>query len=655
MRPRPGLLAAAALLAAHAAPSGLAHAAAGVDSVRYVTAVTGGNRVGLAISNYGFLGNNFVSRSPSFEFPLGSGYEHMARAGLWVGAVALSDSGFYTAVSTAIVDNAQGSSALSETEFTPAGNAILKRSRISNSRFYSPDAVSDEDLLCAYSDLPARGPSGYQGERHRPLNLLVRQRVLSFSLEAADAFTAIQFDIRNDGPPLSDLYVGLYAQLVSGDKNAYATWPPSASSGPGSWYYKTHARYDPARRLYQERYCLLAPYPTGCDTAYAPHWAGVRLLGATPGGLAGRTVSFNWWSYSPGDTARDTDLERYAVLSNGSVMDLSPCVPGGACSPIMVLAVGPFDQVDPGDSIRVDVAFVGGEDETRLLEHADFAQFAYDIDYRLPAPPPSPRVLVETGDGRVDVYWDDSPESASDPTSPAPGGRDFEGYRVQLSLDRQSLTRVAQFDLVDTTGFNTGLEAARVDPPRVVDGIEYRYRHRVTGLRNGFAYWGAVTSFDTGDAQVPSLESGVSQNKFMAVPNPAPGESRRGVVVYPNPYRVEARWDQGGMVRDHWLWFANLPRRCHLRIYTLSGDLVFETRFDGAGYRGEGARGLYDPRQDLDTGPPTLSGASYAWNLISRQGQAVASGLYLYSVEDLDGGTIERGKFLIVKSDRESF
>jgi hypothetical protein len=64
-------------------------------------------------------------------------------------------------------------------------------------------------------------------------------------------------------------------------------------------------------------------------------------------------------------------------------------------------------------------------------------------------------------------------------------------------------------------------------------------------------------------------------------------------------------------------------------------------------------RGLYDPRQDLDTPPPVLSGASYPWNLISRNGQAVATGLYLYSVEDLDGGGTSRGRFVIVKSDRE--
>jgi hypothetical protein len=658
MRPTMTRITAAFLLAA-AVPAAVC-AATVADSIRYVSATTDVNRVGLAITNYGFFGNNLNSRSPSLEFPLGSGYEHMSRAGLWVGAQALSDLGLFTGVSTAIVDNVQGSVASIETEFTPAGNTIQQRSRISNSRSYSPDAISDQDWDCSYSDFPAKNASGNQREAHRPLNILVRQRTLGFALEAAQDFVALRFTIINQGPPLRDVYVGFYAQFVSGDKNAYSTWPPSSTSGPGSWYYKSHIEYDAPRRLFKEHYCLQEPYPDACDFAYAPAWAGLKLLGVSPDSIAEKTVSFNWWSFSPGDTVRDEDRERYRILSNGQVMATAGCVPGGqACSPIMLLSIGPWAQVDPGDSVTVDFAVVGGDEESDFLKTADFAQFTADIDFQLPAPPPSPRVHVETGDHRADIFWDDSPERDVDPTSPAPGGMDFEGYRVYFGSDRQRPGRVAQFDLVapphDTTGFNTGLDAVRLDPPAVFDGIAYPYRYTVSSLRDGFDYYGAVTSYDTGDPQVTSLESGLTQNKFLAIPNPGPGESgRTGVTVFPNPYRVEARWDQGTQVRDHYLWFVNLPARCVLRIYTLSGDEVFRTRFDGATYRGDGTRGLYDPRRDLDTPAPALSGSSYAWNLITSEGQAVASGLYLFAVEDLTGGPIRRGKFLIVKSDREN-
>jgi hypothetical protein len=656
----PGLLVAAAVAAGVAtAASPPASTAVSADSIRYATTLADINQVGLTVTNYGFFGTNFNSRAPSFEYPLGTGYEHMSRAGLWVGALALSDTGVFYGVSSAIVDNSQGSDALAETEFTPAGTAFLETSRIANSPVFSPTAVSDQDLVCLYSDRPGRPPRGRQGEVHRPLQILVRQRTMGFSLAAASSFVIPQLTIVNQGPPLRDVYVGLYVQLVSGDKNAYATWPPSASSPAGSWYYKTHSEYDAARRLYKERYCAAQPYPGSCNTAYCPPWASVKVLRVAPDAIADKKVSFHWWSYSPGDTLRDTDRKRYALMSDGVVeSDFSSCVPGTqSCSPIMLLSVGPWAQLDPGDSIRVDFAFVGGMDEQALLANADFAQFTSDIDYRLPAPPPSPRLHVETGDGRVDLYWDDSPEQVPDPTSPAPEHLDFEGYRVYLGLDRLRPSRVAQFDRSDpphdTVGFNTGLDGARLATPRTIDGVTYRYRFSIPGLKNGFNYFGGVTSYDLGDTKIESLESGLGQNKFQAVPAPGPGERAGGVTVFPNPYRVDARWDVGQRVRDHYLWFANLPPRCMLRVYTLAGDRVFETRFEGAAYRGEGARGLYDPRTDRDVSAPFLSGASYAWDMITREGQAVATGLYLFSVEDLDSGHVERGKFLIVKSDRE--
>jgi len=645
------LVTASALATVIARPS---TASVSADSIRYAVRVTDANRVGINISNYGFFGNNFNSRSPSFEFPLGSGLEHMSRAGLWVGAIAFGDTSRFTGVSTAIVDNAQGTNALAETEFTPAGNAIRESSRVPNNRFYSPLAISDQDLDCEYSDRPGRGPHGPQGERHTPMNILVKQRILSFSLPAAEDFMVARFTIVNLGAPLQDVYVGLYAQLASGNKNSYSSWPPSSASSAGTWYYKTFAAYDTTRRLYREHYCQSAPYPAGCNFANCPPWAAVKLLGVHPDTIANKTVSLNWWSYAPGDTTRDTDLKRYAILKNGQLMNPRDCTPGGQCSPIMVLSVGPFAVVNPGDSVTVDYAFVGGDDELGLYEAADYAQFASDIGYRLPAPPPSPRLHVETGERRVDFYWDDSPEAVEDPTSPAPGHRDFEGYRLYLGLDRQAPSRVAEFDLADTAGFNTGLESVRLATPKVVNGISYPYHYAVNGLRDGSSYFGAATSFDIGDPQVRSLESGLGQNKFQAVPNPAAGEKGPGVVVYPNPYRVEANWDRGTLVRDHYLWFTNLPPRSVLRIYTLSGDQVFQTHFDGASYHGESARGLYDPRQDLDTPPPTLSGTSFAWDLITDQGQAIASGLYLYAVEDLDSGVTRRGKFLVVKSDREN-
>lgn len=632
-------------------------AASAAAQTLYQLRVTNLNRVGLSVTNYGFYGNNFVSRTPSCEYPLGLGIEHMSRAGFWLGGLVITNQGEEYRVTTGAVDNSQGSNQAGDTEWTPLPGGITQRSNLENSRFFDPDAVSEQDFVCRFSDLPARGPSGVNTEDHVPLEVEVEQSIYSFSLEPASHFVVVHLEIVNVGNLLRDLHAGLYTQLVSGDKNLYGTWPPSAGSGPGSWYYRHYVDYVDSLQLVREHICEFFPpggVPEDCQGfAAAPYWAGVKLLGVKPGGLAGRAVGARLWNWDPGDSTRETDAGRYSLLSAG-VVDPPHRPDGSQFSPIELLTVGPITSLAPGDTLTVDFAFVFGTTQETLAENAAFAQFAYDLDYRLPRAPPSPRFHARPDRNSVTFLWDEFPERVSDETSPLPGGLDFEGYRLYLGTNRNALPRIAQFDLVDTTGFNTGLAGVRLPAPVIVDGDTLHYGYTVSGLRDGFSYFAAVTSFDTGDEQVPSLESGVTQNKRQLVASQAP-EERGGVVVFPNPYKVESQWDAGTLVRDHYLWFANLPRRCRLSIFTLAGDLVFETDFDGDAYTGDNARGLYDPNVDLDVAPPDLSGGAFAWNLISRQGQAVATGLYLFSVRDTQTGEVQRGKFLVVKSDREGF
>lgn len=657
------------------APFARASQVTATDSISYKTRVMDGNLVGVTITNYGFVGNNFISRAPSLEYPLGAGYEHMVRGGLWVGGIARDENGEFVGVTTATTDGAQGSASQGATEYTPAGNSIVVRSSLITNDNYSEDATSELDAISTFSDRPAKRAEN-NGEDHRPMGIIVRQENFSWSFSKYQHLTIFHYVIKNDGPPLKDVWVGFYNEFASGAKKDQATWPPSG------WYNKkwlevddtlTVANRDSGVRvvppMLREHFCFTQPIPDGCDLRRAPYWIGLKLLGAKNSRadtVAHKRYSLSAWGYAPGSSLRNNDTERYALMSTGVIQPIvgDSLMPGG--DPVSLLSIGPFSQIDPGDSIEVDFALVGGPDgllisqrARDIQEHSRFAQRAYDRNYVIPVPPPPPNMKLVTRHNAIDVFWDDVPESALDPTSPIP--QDFEGYRLYVGTDRLDLTKLAQFDLEqsphDTTGFNTSLAAVRADT--TIDGHQYKYRYRINNLRDGFKYFVAVNAYDLGSDEVESLESGISKNnKIMAIPGPSPDEQPVGdrVTVFPNPYRVEAYWDQGQQARDHYLWFANLPAKALIRIYTLSGDLVFEKDFDGATYQGTDARGVFDPRRELDVGDVRLSGRSWAWNMITREGQAAATGLYMYSVEDrAGGGKRQIGKFLIVKSDREDF
>jgi hypothetical protein len=632
------------------------------DSARFDQEIAAGNAIAMTLTNYGFYGNNFFRREASFEYPTARGYEQMVRGGLWIGGQATDDFGEFTGVTCGTVDAAQGPNSTEASEWTPGGLDILKRSTLPTSKYYDPlRAVSELDFVCDFNDFsPCRVANS---EAHRPMDLEVHHETYQWNFAEFANILFVHMTVTNRGPLLKNLWVGLYTEMAPGCKKCYVNWPPSASDpgGMGGYFSKKWIVFDDSLSLMRAHYCAGVP-PDGCNLNVVPYWAGIRYLGTR--GLADdtttRRISFSAWSWAPGSTFRDEDAERYPLMSSGLIQPIAgDTLMPVTGDPVEIISVGPFPLIYRDSTVSVDFAFVGGSggptggDPRDIQLNSKFAQFAYDHNYVLPVPPPSPRFQVVARDTALDFYWDAESESAYDVTSPDP--HDFEGYRVYIGEDPDTMALVAQFDAAgDTASFNTGFGAITLTPPVLVDTLLARYKFTVGKLRDGFKYYCAVTAFDLGNSQIQPLESGRSQNQRIAVPGPRSGERTESKpTVFPNPYRVEARWDLGQNVRDHYLWFANLPERCTIRIYTLAGDLVLEKEFDGATYHGEGTRGVYDPASSL--GKPTLSGATFGWDLITTQGQAIATGLYLYSVEDHTRDNKHYvGKFLVVKSDREA-
>jgi hypothetical protein len=98
------------------------------------------------------------------------------------------------------------------------------------------------------------------------------------------------------------------------------------------------------------------------------------------------------------------------------------------------------------------------------------------------------------------------------------------------------------------------------------------------------------------------------------------------IKVVPNPYFVRARWDRSTDVRK--IEFAHLPSVCTIRIYTLDGVLVRKLEHDAAAN-------------------PAVGGAR-SWDLLTRNEQHVASGIYIYHVSTPQGHE-KLGKFAVIR------
>ncbi|MCC7144654.1 MAG: hypothetical protein IT349_21345, partial [Candidatus Eisenbacteria bacterium] len=607
------------------------------DSLAITFKITTGNNVGLTLFNDGFFGNNFANRQPSFEYPLGSNIDHMVRGGVWIGALTAEGD---TLVSTATKDGSIGSRAL-DSEFLPAERGITELSILPNSRYFSREARSEQDFRTSYSDAQ---PRTIGDEDHLPLNVKVNLETLLFSFEPFDAIVIANMNIVNTHPTdaLFNVYLGFYTELATGYKD------PALTDPFRGWFRQKDIAYVDSLRMVSEHHYNL-------DSGQAPSWAGLVLLGTRPVPVSKQQVSFNWWNWNT-EEGPVNDAQRYAMMANGSI-DATGALEAPNNDPVQMLSVGPIPILEAGDTLTVSWAFVGGDPDRRtgrtaeqdLAFNAGWAQTAFDLNFNIPVPPPSPDLKVIPGHGKVTLRWKDDPERFIDPKSRL---MDFEGYRVYISEDRleSEFRRVREVDLVDSVFYNTGLEAL-VDPV-TIDGESFRYRYDIGGLKDGFKYWVSVTAFDTGTQEIESLESGLAQNRTFVIPGtPAAGQGGESTVkVFPNPYRGDAAWD-GSLRRDRYLWFVNLPPRCTIRIYTLAGDLVDTIPFDQSTYRATEIRGIYDPTdvRNPEGDVPTLSGGMAAWDLVTRSDQGVASGLYLFAVEDAATGKTQHGKFLILK------
>jgi len=170
----------------------------------------------------------------------------------------------------------------------------------------------------------------------------------------------------------------------------------------------------------------------------------------------------------------------------------------------------------------------------------------------------------------------------------------------------------------------------------------FEYEFLIEDLLPTVEYYVNVTAFDFGSPtyDLGALESSVTLNAKSAYAQSSMDQvlnNEIDVVVYPNPYRLDANYRGTGFEgrvdadrpddRVRKLHFANIPPKCKITIYTIDGDIVreIEHNVDPS-----------DPKSNHET-----------WNLITRNTQMVVSGLYYYVIEAENWET-HIGKFSVI-------
>ena len=180
---------------------------------------------------------------------------------------------------------------------------------------------------------------------------------------------------------------------------------------------------------------------------------------------------------------------------------------------VWIVATGPFNM-NAGDTVKMTIAVVAGDDDADYYNNLWAAKELFDAKFNGPIAPPSPALSAIAEDGRVILYWDDSPENFVDPST---NESDFEGYKIYRSedggitwgtkiTDSQGRTfgyvPIAQYDL------KNNIKGPDTRNPLIWLGSDNGLKHSWvdSNVVNGIAYSYTIVSYDRGTPTLFSLE-----------------------------------------------------------------------------------------------------------------------------------------------------
>lgn len=534
------------------------------------------------------------------EYPPRSYVEHMGGVGWYIGAITPEGDTLVSVTKTwGSADEFLGSSnAPWDTVWSAYPGDTLDIP-------YWPDYVplSDQDLIVQYTDFNA---ASRQITNHQPMYVRAVQNSYAWSSPPLDKIIVFNYSVISTEQDLEQVYLGNFVDANIG----YRTGSGFAFSNDDySWYY-------PNLRM-----GVSFDGPGGDDGGlYSPLGLMVVPSDQKP------DEDLTWtWMVGASSVMGDQDPDKYVQMGSGRIMQNQERPEGTH----FIQCWGPYD-LPQGDTLKFKLIEILGDDEAEILENAQVTKWLVEQDFKVPSPPPVPPLKITAQNKAVELSWTPTdatnPEEYTDPNRADSMDVPFEGYRVYKSTqsERGPWTLLAEYDI---EGNQFGQNA----------GIQHTYRDE--GLLNNLEYYYTVTAFSKPDtiSNFPSQESSLYATARTVVPGTPPPSEVGEVAVVPNPYRGDIDynaynppWEKPPITREQWMeqdrriQFINLPEVCTIKIYTLAGDLIQTLRHN-------------DPNRGYEN-----------WNLTSSVGQAVSSGIYLFTVED-QGGNVQTGKFVIIK------
>ena len=526
------------------------------------------NQIEMCISNYGKIGQA-ANGGPGCWWPKGSGYNYMFGAGPWFGTI--DQIFHDTLVTMGYGPHGHESEyvpGLKDMSYNNPAAIIYMHPQnwpppITEFPMAPQELISYNDSWCVFNDCDIN--AHVPGDT-RPIGLEVYQTIYQWNLVTTKDLVFVKYEIKNvSNKKLTDCYFGV---CTDNDIGSEVAGNDIISGIVGQWYivegeslwvdnlgYQWQEQVEPGWEEF--------PGTIGFDYLQSP-WDLVPGNDKDSDGIPDEYERDSSFYINLPDSMWDVDLdgtpdwrdpseipqlgmtafkrfsrsnepnrdgERYLTLAGydfrtGEYQPFDTATSNPDDQRFLQCS-GPFDlEVDSTAIVLISIMLANWFEnyqnpDTAIIQIDEISQFIYDMNWSLPKPPSPPRLTCVPGDAQVTLIWGNGPEVepdpyyevVSDPANPNlydPYYReyDFEGYRVWRSITGQAgdWELLSVCDKFNTIRFTRVSEENEDDTLRAEDtGLFHSYLDN--GVRNGFLYYYAVTSFDYNQVKSDSLDS----------------------------------------------------------------------------------------------------------------------------------------------------